>query len=78
MDAKSESEYFSGASDDDAKTSETEQVGTAKGLKRKMLSNQNLLQRATNLPEIPKIQLPRDPSETLPPHGMYTHRADHE
>eukprot|EP00973_Karenia_brevis_P076732 10658349-Karenia_brevis.AAC.1 len=23
-------------------------------------------------------KLPRDPSDTLPPHGMFTHRADHE
>eukprot|EP00973_Karenia_brevis_P047812 6637128-Karenia_brevis.AAC.1 len=68
-----------GPSNDDAMTTDSEDnVGTAHGLKRKMMSSENLLQRSTNHSKIPKVQLPRDPSATLSPHGMFSHMADHE
>eukprot|EP00973_Karenia_brevis_P073963 10280074-Karenia_brevis.AAC.1 len=70
MDAETESEYFSGPTSNDAMTTDSEDnVETAHGLKRKMMSSEDLLKRSTNLPKISKMQLPRDPSETLPPHG---------
>eukprot|EP00973_Karenia_brevis_P087437 12123004-Karenia_brevis.AAC.1 len=59
VDAKTDSEYFSVFSSNDAMTTDSEDnVGPAHGLKRKMMSSEDLLKRSTNLPKISKVQLP--------------------